>query len=122
MSQEVFTASWVRRWADDLAASDDYRRAAAKWEGSLVIEMAADPALGVGEDRGVLLDLWHGECRAARIAGDGFRRFLDEVASEHGTLSRFHGPCYRAVFYTELPQAMARLRHDASPAAQAEAV
>jgi ribonucleoside-diphosphate reductase beta chain len=50
-----------------------------------------------------------------------FRRFLDEVAEEHGDLSRFHGPCYRAVFYEALPRAMARLRHDASPAAQATA-
>ncbi|MEE8525454.1 MAG: SCP2 sterol-binding domain-containing protein, partial [Thermoanaerobaculia bacterium] len=220
MSLEVFTEPWVQRWAEELKASADYRQAAAKWEGSLVIEMAADHDLGIAEDRGAFLDLWHGECRAARIAGSGdrdgadyvirasadiwrrildgelepllglmsgqleltrgsllrltphakasrelvraatrveshfpiagekkagatralpapetpalpapgmpahvevFRRFLDEVAEEHGDLSRFHGPSYRGVFYEQLPQAMARLRHDPSPEAQAEA-
>lgn len=50
-----------------------------------------------------------------------FRRFLDEVAEEHGDLARFHHPQYRAVFYQALPTAMARLRTDSSPVAQAEA-
>lgn len=50
-----------------------------------------------------------------------FRRFLDEVAQDQSDLSRFHGPAYRNIFYEELPRAMARLRTDSSPAAQAEA-
>ena len=50
-----------------------------------------------------------------------FRRFLDEVAQDKTDLSRFHGPAYHAIFYEELPQAMARLRQDSSPLAQAEA-
>ena len=50
-----------------------------------------------------------------------FRRFLDEVAAERSDLSRFHGPSYRTIFYQELPQTMAQLRHDPSPAAQARA-
>lgn len=50
-----------------------------------------------------------------------FRRFLDEVATEHSDLSRFHAPGYQEIFYRELPGAMARLRHDPSPIAQAEA-
>jgi ribonucleoside-diphosphate reductase beta chain len=50
-----------------------------------------------------------------------FRRFLDEVADEHGDLSRYHGPSWRAIFEHALPGAMNRLRDDASPAAQAAA-
>lgn len=52
---------------------------------------------------------------------EAFRRFLDEVADERGDLSRYHTPSYRRIFYEELPSALARLRGDASPVAQAEA-
>lgn len=52
---------------------------------------------------------------------EAFRRFLDEVAHERTDLSRYHGPQYRQLFGDELPAAMGRLRHDASPAAQAAA-
>ncbi len=51
-----------------------------------------------------------------------FRRFLDEVAAEHGDLSRFHGENYHKIFYEALPAAMNALRHDPSPAAQIRAV
>ncbi len=50
-----------------------------------------------------------------------FRRFLDEVASEHGDLHRFHSPSYRKLFYEELPQTMYALLNDRSPAAQVRA-
>jgi ribonucleoside-diphosphate reductase beta chain len=52
---------------------------------------------------------------------EAFRRFLDEVADEHGDLSRYHGPSWTRIFAGELPGAMDRLRADASPAAQAAA-
>lgn len=50
-----------------------------------------------------------------------FRRFLDEVAGEPNDLTRFLGPAYQEVFLQALPEALARLRHDASPTAQAAA-
>lgn len=52
---------------------------------------------------------------------DAFRRILEEVAREEGDLSRYHTDSYRELFYRELPGALARLREDASPVAQAEA-
>ncbi len=52
---------------------------------------------------------------------EAFRRFLDEVADERGDLARFHLPCYKKLFYEELPRSMGRLRTDRSPEAQAEA-
>jgi ribonucleoside-diphosphate reductase beta chain len=79
MSQEVFTEPWVHSWADELESSSDYRRAAAKWEGSLMLEMTADLELGVGESRGVFLDLWHGDCREARVAEGDDRAAADYV-------------------------------------------
>jgi len=50
-----------------------------------------------------------------------FRRFLDEVACCRTDLSEYHGPCYRQLFYEELPAALGQLRHDSSPLAQARA-
>jgi ribonucleoside-diphosphate reductase beta chain len=50
-----------------------------------------------------------------------FRRFLDEVCEARGDLHGFHTPSYRKLFYEELPTAMQRLRHDASPEAQVRA-
>src|SRR5579885_3798938 len=50
-----------------------------------------------------------------------FRRFLDEVAQEHGDLHQFHTPSYRRIFYEELPQAMHALLTDTSPQAQVRA-
>jgi putative sterol carrier protein len=68
MAFEVFTDDWAAAWGEALRASDAYRRAAARWEGSLLLVLAPDSARGISQERGVLLDLWRGECRAARMA------------------------------------------------------
>lgn len=52
---------------------------------------------------------------------EGFNRFLTEVASDIGDLSRFMTPSYYTIFYEELPAALNRLLTDHSPQAQAEA-
>lgn len=49
------------------------------------------------------------------------RRFIDEVTEAKTDLSHFHTPAYRKLFYEELPNALDRLREDASPGAQIEA-
>ena len=46
-----------------------------------------------------------------------FRRFLDEVAPDHGDLTRFHSASYHKLFYEELPQTMYQLVEDRSPSA-----
>jgi ribonucleoside-diphosphate reductase beta chain len=51
-----------------------------------------------------------------------FRRFLDDVAGEHGDLTRFHRERYMQLFTRELPDAMSALNTDPSPVAQAKAV
>lgn len=50
-----------------------------------------------------------------------FRRFLDEVAPDHGNLRRFESRSYRVIFEEELPTALFALMADASPRAQVRA-
>lgn len=67
MSLEVFTAPWADALCAALTSDLEYRAAAARWEGDLVLAMA--DATGAA----VLLDLWHGACRGARPATAGDR-------------------------------------------------
>ncbi len=68
MGAEIFTNAWAKAWAKKINANANYKKAAANWEGAMVLEMAADPEWGVPEDRAVIADLWHGECRSAAAA------------------------------------------------------
>lgn len=58
---------------------------------------------------------------------DFFGRFLEEVAvlpatgSPVASLSHYHTPNYKSIFYEALPQALTALEHDPSPAAQIRA-
>jgi putative sterol carrier protein len=68
MDPRLFGDAWARLWCSTLNDSSTYRRAAAAWEGAVVLVMRADAASGVEAERAVFLDLWHGSCRAARVA------------------------------------------------------
>jgi putative sterol carrier protein len=68
MAAEIFTDDWARLWADAINANGDYRSAATKWEGAIGLVMSPDPEMGVPEERAVIADLWHGECRGANAA------------------------------------------------------
>jgi len=60
---EAFSQAWAEAWADALNGSEAYRSVAAAWEGAVALVMND----GVSQSRrAVLLDLWHGRCRAAR--------------------------------------------------------
>lgn len=63
-----FEQSWVDAWAQQIRASEEYRAAAQRWEWPLAFAFRADPEVGFPEDRFVLLDLYRGECRDARVA------------------------------------------------------
>jgi putative sterol carrier protein len=58
---------WVTRYRDLINGSPAYREAAATWEGDIAFFMEAEPDRGVPEDLVAWLDLWHGECRGARM-------------------------------------------------------
>lgn len=68
MAAEVFTGDWARAWCEEINASDAYRDAARTWEGAVVLQVRRDPSQGVEQDRAIYADLWHGECRGARVA------------------------------------------------------
>ncbi len=75
MSYEAFSEDWAHQWAEELRASDDYRAAAATWEGSLALVMNSRESAS----KAVFVDLWHGECRDARQASDDDRKAADFV-------------------------------------------
>jgi len=68
MAAEIFTDGWAGLWADSINANQEYRKAAKKWEGAVGLVMSSDPDMGVPEERIVIADLWHGECRGAKAA------------------------------------------------------
>ena len=65
MELEVFTEAWVARCADAIRNSASYRQSASTWEVDLVFVMKRKPP---ATHRAVYFDLWHGECRGARLA------------------------------------------------------
>ncbi len=68
MGYEIFSDEWARHWGEQVKQNMAYRTAAASWEWPLVLLIERDPSVGITEDRGVYLDLYHGECREARAA------------------------------------------------------
>ncbi len=62
---------WMAVYRDRINGSAEYREAAATWEGAVAFVFEAEPDNGVPEDLAALLDLWHGECREARMLGPG---------------------------------------------------
>ena len=55
-------------WNDSINANENYKKAAAKWEGAIGMVMTPDSAMGIPEERVVIADLWHGDCRGAKTA------------------------------------------------------
>ena len=69
MAAEIFTDDWARLWGDSINANEDYRKAATKWEGAIAMIMTPDADMGIPDERIVIADLWHGDCRNAKAAG-----------------------------------------------------
>ena len=89
---EVFSAAWAAAWREEINASRSYRRSGARWDDSIVFVMTAGPAAGAESDRAVLLDLSHGECRAARTASpEDLRAAAFVIAADPETWQRVLG-------------------------------
>lgn len=58
---------WLAIYRDRINGSAEYREAAATWEGAIAFVFEAEPDRGVPEDLWAWLDLWHGQCRGARM-------------------------------------------------------
>ena len=69
MSAEIFTKDWAASWSDQINANAAYKQAAAKWEGAIAMVMTPDGDMGIPDERIVVADLWHGDCRGAHVAG-----------------------------------------------------
>lgn len=78
MSLTIFSRHGIAVLGDALAASEAYRKAAADWEGSLLLEARGDDEGGIVA---VFLDLRHGDCRAARLAEAADRERADYIIS-----------------------------------------
>jgi putative sterol carrier protein len=76
MAAEIFTEDWAEAWSDKINGNADYKKAAEKWEGAIAMVMTPDGDMGIPEDRIVVADLWHGDCRGAKVVSAGD---LDEV-------------------------------------------
>jgi putative sterol carrier protein len=62
------STEWAKAFRLALGTNASYREAAAAWEGEILLRVKADRP---GEPSpGVLLDLYHGECRTARYEAD----------------------------------------------------
>lgn len=64
---------WLAMYRERINGSQVYREASQTWEGDIAFVFEAEPDRGVPEDLVAWLDLWHGECRGARMisAPDG---------------------------------------------------
>ncbi|HSJ50188.1 MAG TPA: SCP2 sterol-binding domain-containing protein [Actinomycetota bacterium] len=62
---------WLTIFRDRINESAEYGQAAETWEGAVAFVFEAEPDHGVPEDLYALLDLWHGECRAATMLPPG---------------------------------------------------
>jgi putative sterol carrier protein len=58
---------WLTLYRDLINGSQEYRDSSQDWEGDIAFVMEAEPDRGVPDDLVAWLDLWHGECRGARM-------------------------------------------------------
>jgi putative sterol carrier protein len=61
------TPAWIATYEGLIQNDADYKKLAQGWEGTVIIHITADPAVGLDEDMYLLIDLWHGDCRAVRM-------------------------------------------------------
>ena len=67
MAYEAYSPEWAAAYRDEINRSAVYKQAAAGWEGTVGLVVLAEPDKNVPEDRGIYMDLWHGEAREIRV-------------------------------------------------------
>lgn len=63
----IFTPGWAQAYQEALNDNEAYAEAGSDWAWPLAMKVRADPEQGIEEDRAVVLDLHHGECRMAEV-------------------------------------------------------
>lgn len=77
---QLFGEAWAQKYCQKLNESEAYRKAATTWEGSLALAVRPDPSAGFPRGAAVVLDLWHGACRGARVVeGEAEADFVIEA-------------------------------------------
>jgi hypothetical protein len=75
---DAYSPEWAEAFKAEINKSPVYKQAAAGWEGTVGLVVLAEPDKNFPEDRGVFLDLWHGEARDVRVGtredAEGTRR------------------------------------------------
>jgi len=61
------TPEWVYEFEKRIQGDNRYKEVAQKWEGSVVLVFKAEAQAGFDSDVFLFMDLWHGECRSARL-------------------------------------------------------
>ncbi len=61
------TPEWVAAFEKLIQEDAQYKEVAKTWEGSVVIHILANPANGLSQDIYLFMDLWHGDCRFAKL-------------------------------------------------------
>ncbi len=64
------TDEWFQALVTLINASEEYRDAAAGWEGDIAFQILAEPDRGFPETVWGYLDLWHGTCRGGGVVSD----------------------------------------------------
>jgi len=67
MGLDFPSSEWVAAYKDAINANAAFKAAHKDWtHGAVAMVVKADPALGITEDQGMLLDVNQGECRGAK--------------------------------------------------------
>jgi putative sterol carrier protein len=75
----VGTPEWISAFEKAVQGDDRYKKVAKNWEGSVILVFKAHPPAGLDEDLFVFQDLWHGDCRYARVVPADIGRAGDYV-------------------------------------------
>ena len=76
---EFPSEEWLKLYVERINASNEYREAAATWEGDVCYVFEPEPDRGVPLEIWSWLDLWHGACRGARY----------DIPPEEGARAKF---------------------------------
>ena len=68
MASLWFTSEWAQAFREQIQNNEIYKKSAETWEWPLILVLEKNADSGILEDAGIYLDLWHGDCRAARMA------------------------------------------------------
>jgi putative sterol carrier protein len=67
VAYDAYSDEWAQAYKDEINKSQVYKQAAAGWEGTVGLVVLAEPDKNVPDDRGIYMDLWHGEARDIKV-------------------------------------------------------